>query len=91
MAQLILLELLDEAWLAFTLFIVSRLVANVISMCLLLCGGINLMKIKRTLVNLSRSGSLMTMIPVDQLSLCLCSELHKGMLPVQQKWMDAKN
>ena len=59
--------------------------------CFLSYGGLNLMKIKRTLANLSRSGSLMTMIPVDQLSLCLCSKLHKGMLPVQQQWMDAKN
>ena len=40
-------------------------------------------EIKNTLVNLSRFGSLMNMNPVDPPCLCLCSELHKDMLPVQ--------
>ena len=66
-----------------TLRTVLRLMDNLINMCLLLCGGINLTKIKNTLVNLFRFGNLMNTSPVDLPCLCLCSELHKGMLPVQ--------
>ena len=52
-------------------------------LCLLLSGGINLMTIRIILENLSRFRSLKTMNPVDQLFLCQCSELHKGMPAVQ--------